>query len=305
MLDKIVRRLGFGSPEAPSIPGMQVIDWCVNELKSGNTTIALCHRDSALYVVSYKQSCPDEMHIDSVDLTTVFPSYKAQFALYHLKHSEEKELVSVKRTQILDLVAAAKDPIAAQSTSPSVITNHEASICNRLSSKPHPNVVQFVGVQVSVELTFDHKGAKIQVPLPETSVTGLVFEKYDCTLDELVIRGQKVDVKLCLKSVAAAVQYLHRMALVHGDLSPHNIFVTRGNECNHFVLGELASAQNTGEVITFKTSDNRWSRRKRAGINQAEEEDDWYAFRKLTEWLVSETGGKVEDYADIEASARR
>jgi hypothetical protein len=82
MIEKIIRRLGFGSPEAPIIPGMDVIEWQVSELKSGSTVDVLCHKDSRLHVVSFKQSCPDEKQIGEVDLTKVFPSYKAQFALY-------------------------------------------------------------------------------------------------------------------------------------------------------------------------------------------------------------------------------
>ncbi|KAF3038128.1 hypothetical protein E8E12_005993 [Didymella heteroderae] len=283
---------------------MQVIDWRINELKSGSTIVALCHKDSKLHVVNYKQSCPDGKQFDSIDLTTVFSSYKAQFALYHQKRPEEKGQVSVKRTQILDLVAAANDPYGAQGVSVSVIINREASICNRLSSQPHPNVVQFLGVQVSDELIFVHEGANLHVPLPRTSVTGLVFKKHDCTLDELVIRGHKVDVKLCVKSIAAAIQHLHKMALVHGNISPHNIYVLRGKEKNSFVLGGLSGAYNTGDVITVKTGANGWSRRKRSGLDQAEEEDDWYALRKLTEWLINETGGSMEDFAGIEALAR-
>lgn len=305
MLDKLVRRLGLGSPEAPVIPGMEVIDWRVDKLKSGGTVVALCHKDSKLSVVSFKQSCPDEKQIDDVDLTTVFHSYKAQFALYHQKSPEDKGAVSVKRTQILDLMAAARDPSGSYEVNPSVIIDHEASICNRLSSQAHANVVLFLGVQVSDELKFNHEGNQIHVPLAGTCVTGLMFKKYDCTLDELVIRGHKVDVKLCLKSVAAALQYLHKMGLVHGNPSPHHVFVKRGNDADQFSLGDFAGAHETGDVITFKTGENRWSKRKRPGVDFAEEEDDWNAFRKLTEWLIKETDEKVEDYADIEALARR
>lgn len=299
---KIARRLGLGSPEAPSIPSMQVVDHRFVELKSSIKTIALCHKDSTLYVASYEQDLKTDGRIVSVDLTDIYPSFRAQFALYREKSPRED--VYVKRTQILELVDA-MGMSAIHTMSPGLITTHEASICDRLSFEAHPNIVEYLGVQVSDELDFDHEGGKIQVPLAGKSVTGLVFKKYDCILDELVIRRQKFDVRLCLKSVSAAIQHLHRMNLVHGDLSPHNIFVKRGNKGDHFVLGDFSSAHNTGSVITFKTGDNQWKRRKRAGIDQAEEDDDWSGFRKLTEWLVEEMGGKVEDYKNIEALARR
>lgn len=160
----------------------------------------------------------------------------------------------------------------------------------------------FLGVQVSDELIFDHGVEQIHVPLAGTCVTGLMFKKYDCTLDKLVIRGHKVNIKLCLMSVAAAVQNLHKMGLVHGSLGPHHVFVERENDANHFSLGNSAGAHRTGIVITSKTGENRWSKGKRSEVDVAEGEDDWYAFRKLTEWVGKETGEKVEDYAHIEAS---
>lgn len=304
MLEKLVRRLGLGSPEAPIIPGMEVLDWRINELESGSTVAALCHKDSRLCVVRYKQRCPDERQIDYIDLTTVFPSYKAQFALYHQGHPDDKGTVAVKRTQVLDLVAAARDPSGARELDPGIIIEHEASICDRLMSEPHPNIVHFLGVQVNDELVFNHGKGKILVPLAKTSVTGLVVKKYDCTLDELVIRGHKVDIKLCLKSIAAALKHLHKMGYVHGCLGPHHIFVNRGTDGNHFFLGNFAGAHGNGDVITWKTGENQWSKRKTCGVDHAEEADDWYAFRKLTGWLIRETDEKIEDFADIEAMTR-
>lgn len=301
MLDKIVRRLGLGSPEAPSIPGMQVLDWRLDELKSGDEVVALCHQDSKLYVASYKQSCPDARRIDSIKLPEIYPPFKAQFALYRAK--DPKQDVCVKRTRILELVDA-MGMSATQDMTPSSLTVYEASICDRLSHEAHPNIVQYLGVQVSDELKFDHEGAKIQIPLADKSVTGLVFKKYDCTLDELVIRGQKFDVGLCLRSVSAAIQHLHNMSLIHGSLSPHNIFVKRSNKGDHFVLGGFSSTHNSGCVIRFRSGDNRWNRRKRVGVDQALEDDDRYAFGKLIEWLVEEAGGKVEDFHGIELARR-
>jgi len=137
------------------------------------------------------------------------------------------------------------------------------------------------------------------VRLAGPSVTGFAFKKYDNTLDELVIRRNKVHVMLRPKSVAAALRYLHKMGYVHGSLSPHHIFVTRGNDDKHFSLGDFVVAHKIGNVITFKTGEYPWSKRKIPGVDQAKEEDDWYAFRKLSEWLIEETGEKVDDFAEI------
>lgn len=48
----------------------------------------------------------------------------------------------------------------------------------------------------------DYRGTTIQVPLAHDSVVGLVFKKYNCTLDELIIRRRKADVRLRLQAVS-------------------------------------------------------------------------------------------------------
>ncbi|KAF2630405.1 hypothetical protein BU25DRAFT_387585 [Macroventuria anomochaeta] len=177
-----------------------------------------------------------------------------------------------------------------QTARASQITAHEASICDRLGSQPHPNIAEYLGVQVSDKLN---------------CAVGLVFKRYDCTLRELVTRRQKFDMRLCLQFVFVAIQYLHKLGIVYGDLKPHNIFVKRGAK-DHSVIEDFDSAHDTGSVITLKTGDPRWSRRKRVGEDVAEEDDDWSRFRKLTEWLVGERGGETgglqgywEDSEDI------
>jgi serine/threonine protein kinase len=291
-----VRRFRLGSPEAPVIPGMDVIDWRVD---------VLCHRDSRLHVVKFKQSCPDEKQIDEVELTKVFPSYKRPSSCYIARRAPKIRTIVVKKVQILDLVTAAQAPCGAWEVLPSALINHEASTRNRLMSQPHPNVVHFFGVQVNNEYIHKRKECNVHVPLAGLSVTGLAFKKDDSTLDELVIRRNEVDVKLCLKSVAAALHHLHKMGYVHGSLSPHHIWVTRGDDVNHFSLEDFAGAHKTGDVITFKTGENGWSKSKIPGIDQAQEADDWYAFRKLTQCLIKQTGEKMEDLADMEALTRR
>ncbi|KAH6622163.1 hypothetical protein C7974DRAFT_397782 [Boeremia exigua] len=307
---KLVRRLGLGSPDAPSIPGMQVVDWRILELPTSNTIIALCHKDSVLYITAYDAKSPpntnqltkfssavNEMRMDSVDLANIYPRYTAQFALYCKKDGATAKDVYIKHTRALDVIAA-YGMSAVQTSRASQITAHEASICDRLGLQPHANIAQYLGVQVRDELDFEYKGGKIAVPLAQNSVVGLVFKKYDCTLHEMVIRRQKIDVKLCLQSISAAIEHMHYWGVVHGDIRPQNVYVERGFR-DHFVVGDFDCAQDTGSVIALKTGDSRWSKRKQIGKDTAQEDDDWSAFRTLMEWLVRETGGQLVEFKGI------
>lgn len=307
---RIVRRLGLGSREAPSIPGMQVVEWRMVELKTGKAIIALCHKDSVLYVASYQDELPPnssqltesssiaelttELRLNSVNLTHLYPAYTAQFALYLPKSGKLKGDVFVKRARVLDLVAA-KGVSAIHTPCLAKITAHEASICERLAAYPHPNIAEYLGVQVRDSLSFLYQGNRINVPLTRNSVFGLVFRRYDCTLHELVTRRHKFNVKSCLRAVAAGLEHLHRKGIVHGDVQPHNVYVKRGDR-DHFVIGDFACAQNVGGVVLLKTGNARWGKKKKIGVDRAEKDDDWYGYRKLVEWLEGEVGDRLDAY---------
>ncbi|KAJ8115396.1 hypothetical protein OPT61_g2956 [Boeremia exigua] len=322
MIRRIHRRLGRPEPlDAPSIPGMQVVDWRIVELETSNVTVVLCHRDSALYVALLHDRSPPDLsqltelssvaeietvlRLDALHLADIYPAFTAQYTLYLQKPCKKKKKVFVKHAKILDLIAATGMSVirtlhASEITAHAgEFTAHEASICDLLAFQQHANIAEFLGVQVQDKLEFDFEGRKIAVPLGRNSFVGLVFTKYDCTLREMMDRPQKLNVKLCLQSVSAGIQYLHDLGFVHGDIRPDKIYVKRGYK-DHFVIGDFGSAHETGSVITFKTGDPLWSRPKIVGVDTAEEYDDWAAFRKLIAYLVGKTGGKIEDYKEIQ-----
>lgn len=100
--------------------------------------------------------------------------------------------------------------------------------------------------------------------------------------------------------LSLGIKFLYGIRIVQGDLKPHNVFVKR-DIGYHFVIGSFDSAHDTGSVITFKTRDLRWSRRKRVGKDIAEEDDDRSGFRKLMEWLV---GGRAESWKTTKVLGR-
>ena len=305
------RRLGMGQSTKPSIPGMQVVDWQVVEFKSGKGLSVLALKNSKLYVAAYLDDrsqrtdkytdAPLEptivQHPQVIELAHIFPEYTSQFALY-CENSQSQREIYIKKRNIMDLFIANGMP-ALQTPRASQITEHEATICDRLSFHQHPNIAEFLGVQVSNVLDFDSHGMDAHVPLGTNRITGLVFTKYDCTLHELITRRQKVNVRLCLQSVWAGIQFLHRVGVVHGDIRPHNIFVKRGKDKDHFVIGDFDCAQDVGKMMSLKVGDPRWTKRKAIGKDIAKESDDWSGFIVLKEWLVKETGGKLEEFKEI------
>jgi hypothetical protein len=82
---------------------------------------------------------------------------------------------------------------------------------------------------------------------------------------------------------------------VHGDDKPQDILVKR-SPLDHFVVADFDSVHDTGSMLMFKAGDCRWTKNKRLGEDIAEEDDDWYSFRKLQEWLIRETGGRKADF---------
>lgn len=317
---RIVRRLALGLPDAPCIPGTQVVAWHLVELKTKKVMTALCHKDSALYVTCHDCDLPPDasqltesstvaeiesvLRLDSVDLTNIYPAYTAQFALYCKKPGKAKPDVFIKHIQIIDLVEKGMSKI--QTSRPAETIAHEAGICEWLAQRPHPNITEYLGVQVRDKISFPYQDRLIDVPLPRNSVLGLTFKRYDCTLDDVVMRRQKLDVKACLQAVAAGLQHLHGMGIVHGDIKPRHVFVKRGgrnSDRDQFLIGDFSSAHNMGSVVMFEPGDGHWSKRKKIGVDVAQVEDDWYAFRKIMVWLVGETGGELEDYKGIGKAA--
>jgi hypothetical protein len=152
-------------------------------------------------------------------------------------------------------------------------------------------------------LRYDHPGGKIHVPFKHERILKLVFKRYDCTLWELVTKDQAINAKQCLESIAAGIMHMHDLGMVHGDIKPRNIFASaeegKDPELSMlYVVRDFDSTHKTGSRITLKSGDMKWTLRKRSG-DLAEEDDDWYAFIKLKEWLVGVTGAKLSDFDGI------
>ncbi|KAM3565240.1 hypothetical protein MY1884_000313 [Beauveria asiatica] len=110
------------------------------------------------------------------------------------------------------------------SPTPARYVAHEARICQRLRSYPHPNLARFRGCDVA-------GGARVGVGVGAAAgeILGLCFDRYAETLAERMRRGAAVDTERCMEQIRAALRHLHGLQLVHNDVVPDNVmFVDDG-----------------------------------------------------------------------------
>ncbi|KAM3428389.1 hypothetical protein NHJ13734_008613 [Beauveria thailandica] len=101
---------------------------------------------------------------------------------------------------------------------------HEARICQRLRSYPHPNLARFRGCDVA-----GGAGTGVGVGVGAGEILGLCFDRYAETLAERMRRGAAVDTERCMEQIRAALRHLHGLQLVHNDVVLDNVmFVDDG-----------------------------------------------------------------------------
>lgn len=84
------------------------------------------------------------------------------------------------------------------------ITLREIMVCEMLRKNPHPSLCAYRGVVVNAQ----------------GLASGLVFERYDCTLMQLVRGHQQFDAEECFRAVESGVKHLHALGYIHYDLKP-------------------------------------------------------------------------------------
>lgn len=77
----------------------------------------------------------------------------------------------------------------------------EIQAYEKISEYPHPNICKYFGCVVEDNL-----------------ITGIALEKCDKTLHEY-------EVWPCLDGIRDAVDHIHNLGIIHGDISPHNIMM--------------------------------------------------------------------------------
>lgn len=66
-----------------------------------------------------------------------------------------------------------------------------------------------------------------------------------------------------------------------------------------YVIGDFDSAHQTNSLMKGKWGTVYWTRPKAIGVDYAVEDDDWYAFGKVKERLVTAQNENLREYEDI------
>lgn len=152
--------------------------------------------------------------LQQVDRTHLFPPLDPGTHLCDDVDEPEKARLFIKRVRV---DAYDGSPTLARYVA------HEARICQRLRSYPHPNLARFRGCDVA-----GGGGAGPRAGAGE-EILGLCFDRYAETLAERMRRGAAVDTENCMTQIRAAVRHLHGLQLVHNDVVPDNVmFVDDG-----------------------------------------------------------------------------
>jgi hypothetical protein len=156
---------------------------------------------------------------------------------------------------------------------PFVITEREISNCEYIRRYPHPNICAYHGV----------------LPDEKNLVCGLLFEKFDLNLQEVVTLGSHFDAHNALLQIEAGIDHLHSIGLVHCDIKPQNIFVDLAT--GRFVVGDFDSTHCRGEAIHSKWGTVGWTEKR---FVEAQREIDFHGLGLVRFWLEHKGFGKPE-----------
>ncbi|KAF1915527.1 serine/threonine kinase, partial [Ampelomyces quisqualis] len=146
------------------------------------------------------------------------------------------------------------------------ITLREIRTCEVLKRSHHPNVCYYRGVYVDKGL-----------------VIGLVFDRYDMTLRDMLYNGHAINIAKCIQDIKRGIEYIHSLALVHCDIKPENIFVDL--QSHRFVVGDFDSVHCEGTTLTLKCGTQGWVPEDEDSNNTAKYDIDWYSLAMIQAWL--------------------
>lgn len=241
--------------------------------------------------------------VQKFDPANLYPEPKPSYHRFRYRKGETPDDVFEKYHTPLQIAIDDEGAEILHDDHTALLTKREVETCELFRDHPHRNIANYRGVVYSSSLRYGHPSGEIHVPFDTERILKLVFKRYDCTLWQLVTHHQAVNVKQCLESIAAGIMHMHSRGMVHGDVKPKNIFASaeEGKDPKHsllYVIGDFDSTHKTGSRIKLKSGDLKWTRRKRSG-DFAEEDDDWYAFNMVKEWLLKSTGAKLSDLEGI------
>jgi hypothetical protein len=318
MFKAIFSKKGSSSDSASaSKPKLNIVDVLLIPATedSDSKTWVLASKRSKLYVAATRGTLPASAleSVDSsawsfvrpqkLDPANLYTIDKPSYHRFRYRKGEAHNDVYKEHHNSLEVATSHKGLEQLEDEHTALLTRREVVTCELLRENPHHNIAEYRGVICSDELEFDHPSGLIHVPFDAERILKLVFKRYDCTLWDLVVHQQSVNVEQCLQSVAAGISHMHSLGLVHGDIKPKNIFLSAEDgkdpeQSLHYVIADFDSTHKAHSRIMLKSGELTWTRPKHDG-DYAEEDDDWYAFYQVKMWLVESTGTRMSEFEGI------
>lgn len=161
----------------------------------------------------------------------------------------------------------------------STLVRKELVACEIIRDRPHPNVAEYHGCQVS-----------------DGRIEGLCFTKYRETLldalnpdgfnksmfivaKDLIAKREKVACHL--PGIEDGIRHLHSLGLIHNDINPSNIMLNNNNEA---IITDFDSSRAPGESLERVKRTYGWYD---PDVHVAQESNDLDALAELRVWLTS------------------
>jgi hypothetical protein len=170
----------------------QVLDTFLYTTDSESMLVILCQRENQLFVTGTVDIKVDLTETDlatwnsiPIDLEMIHPRFEpcimTKVGDSHASNIFVKRPGYVQELTCLGLNIALLPYLDAQ------LMLRDVEISETLKMWPHPNIATYYGVEVSNQIHWQNSVVGI---FPRQLVTGLCFERYDCTLEELVDRKE-------------------------------------------------------------------------------------------------------------------
>jgi serine/threonine protein kinase len=263
-------------------PPMAIVSWIVKGKITGGTKRGLFTSPgtNALYYAQTSTPTGLAQDIDAwqwdiqprpIDFMQVYPRYDpSSMTVANRDRAFEKQL---------DLLALG--PRLFDSSESAMVTMREITIGEMLRKHPHPNICVYRGVVVNTN----------------NLVSGIVFDRYDMTLYDLVEYRHQFDGKACIRAVEKGIKHLHSLGYIHYDLKPENILYSMRDK--RFVLGDFDTSQRIGTRLELKHGAEGWRPPFVTKDDVAHPEYDWYGVKVLKFWLKKKGNGKAKRHQKL------
>lgn len=209
-----------------------------------------------------------------LELTNIHPEVTGAMTRYDFSNLD----VYVKRPRYLKWLAFVRLEDLLTSERVAKITLREIHSAEVLARNPHKNLVKYLGVEIRNVVR--QSGFGVLGTMPYHAVTGLVFERHEIDLFDMVASKQPIDVDKVISDITAGLEHIHSLSMVHCDIKPENIF----HKAGRFAIGDFDSVHIIHNPYRGKIGTPGWAN---TTWKAAKYEHDWYCLEKVKQWLIN------------------